>query len=125
MCYNILQNKWLAWSEGYTVPIEKTTLRGVKVFAAIAGKDLAEPAKQQDAIWHFVFKVRGKGAEAKFKAEQLQLAVVIDYKDFERAELRKEELNAIAGTDTLTKVSLYNPGLLTYHSPHLIIIDHW
>ena len=56
MCYNVLQKKWLEWSEGYVVPIERTTLRGVKVYAAIAGKDLMEPVNQHDAIWHFFFQ---------------------------------------------------------------------
>lgn len=126
MCYNVLQKKWLEWSEGYMLPIEKTTLRGVKVFAAIAGKDLTEPAKQNDAIWHFVFKVRGKSKEHKFKAEQLQLAVVIDYEDFERVEEMKDvnegyEVantgNTRRGTDILSprKVSEYNPGLFITH----------
>ena len=93
------------------VPIERTTLRGVKVYAAIAGKDLTEPAKQRDAIWHFFFRVRGRSNEPKFKAEQLQLAVVIDHEDFARVELRKEEPNEVAGTDTPTKASKCNPVL--------------
>lgn len=106
--------KLLAWSEGYTVPIERTTLRGVKVYAAIAGKDLTEPAKQRDAIWHFFFRIRGKSAEPKFKAEQLALAVVIDHKDFARVELRKEEQNGVTSANApTTKVSKYVPVLFT------------
>lgn len=105
MCYNALQTKWLAWSKGYAVPMEKTTLRGAKVYAAIAGKDLTEPVKQHDAIWHFFFKVRGKGPEPKFRAEQLQLAVVLDYEDIARVELRREELNPDTGMNT-SKVSI-------------------
>lgn len=120
MCYNVLQKKWLAWSEDYTVPIERTTLRGVKVYAAIAGKDLMEPAKHRDAIWPFFFHVRGKGAEPKFKAEQLSLAVVIDYKDFLHVELMKEEQNGDTSTNApTTKVSEFNPVLFMYHSSHL------
>lgn len=107
MCYTALQQKWLAWSEGYPVPIERTTLRGVKVYAPIAGKDLTGPAKQRDAIWHYFFKTRGKAAVPKFRADQIQLAVVIDYDDFQSAELRKERQNG-AGTNTFTsKVSEY------------------
>jgi hypothetical protein len=87
MCYDVLQNKWLAWSKGYSVPIARTTLRGVKVYAAIAGKDLMEPAKQHDAIWHFFFKVHGRGTKPKFKAEELHLTLVMDYEDFALAEL--------------------------------------
>ncbi len=124
MCYNVLQKKWLAWSKGYTVPIERTMLRGVKVFAAIAGKDLTGPVKEHDAIWHFFFKTRGRGTEPKFKAEQLQLAVVIDYEDFAHVKLRRGELNEDTGMNRPTKVSKYNPGSvcvsLIAHS-----IDHW
>jgi hypothetical protein len=105
MCYNILQKKWLVWSKGYTVLIERTTLRGVKVYAAIAGKDLTEPAKQHDTIWHFFFRVRGRGTEPKFKAKQLQLAVVIDHEDFACAELRKDELSEVTGVNAPAKVS--------------------
>jgi hypothetical protein len=97
------------------VPIERTTLRGVKVFAAIAGMDLLGPAKQHDAIWHFFFKVRGRGTEPKFKAEQVHLAVVIDHEDFVRVNLRKEELNGDAAGVSTPKVSEYNLVLLTYH----------
>lgn len=102
MCYNVLQTKWLVWSKGYVVPIERTTLRGAKVYAAIAGKDLTEPEKQHDAIWHFFFRVRGKSAEKKFRAEQLQLAVVIDHEEYERVQLRKEELDEITGANAPT-----------------------
>jgi hypothetical protein len=120
MCYDALQKKWLTWSNGYLVPMERTTLRGAKVYAPIAGKDLAEPVKQRDAIWHFFFKVRGKGPEPKFRAEQLQLAVVLDYEDIAHIELRKEQLNPDIGTSTSTRVSGYNPILLVYyHSPRL------
>jgi hypothetical protein len=123
MCYNVLQKKLLAWSENYTVPIERTTLRGVKVFAAIAGMDLTEPAKQRDAIWPFFFRVRGKGAEPKFKAEQLSLAVVIDYKDFARVELRKEEKNGV--TDTNAPTTKVIQSSFVYVSLVPSSIDHW
>ena len=102
MCYNVLQKKWLAWLKGYMVPIERTTLQGAKVYAAIAGKDLTEPEKRHDAIWHFFFRAHGKGTELKFRAEQLQLAVVIDHEEYERVQLRKEELDGITGVNTPT-----------------------
>ena len=126
MCYNVLQDKWLVWSERYMVPIERTTLRGAKIHAAIAGRDLREPAKQHDAIWHFFFKARGRGTEPKFKAEQLQLAVVINYEDFARVELRKEELNGVTVTsmNAPTKVSKYSLVFL-YISLIASSIDHW
>ena len=100
-CYNILQEKWLAWSKGYTIPIERTTLQGAKIIAAIAGKDLLEPVKKHDVMWHFFFKAR-QGNEPKFKAEQLQLAVIIDYEDFADVELRKEDAEELDGVTTLT-----------------------
>jgi hypothetical protein len=54
-----LEDKWLAWSKGYKIPLEETTLRGLNVFAAIAGKGLTQPVKKRDAIWSFFYKVRG------------------------------------------------------------------
>jgi hypothetical protein len=119
MCYDVLQTKWLAWSNGYVVPIERTTLRGSKIFAAIAGQDLTVPAKGQDAIWHFVFKARGHNIKPKFRAKQLQLTLAIDYEEFAQVELRREELNEVTGSDVPTKVSKYNPVLFMYHSLRL------
>jgi hypothetical protein len=84
------------------MPIKRTTLRGAKVIAAIAGKDLLELVKKNDAIWHFFLKVCGKGKELKFKAQQLQLAVVIDYEDFANIELRKDEAEESNGVTALT-----------------------
>ncbi len=101
------------------VPIERTTLRGSKIFAAIAGNDLTVPAKGQDAIWHFFFKARGKNPEPKFKAEQLDLAVVIDFELFTEIELRREKLNEDTDSDVPTKVSEYNLVLFMYHSLRL------
>ena len=91
ICYDALKHMWLKWSRGYDVPIESTTLRGVKVHAAIAGKALTQPVKQRDAIWHFVYKIRGRATEPTFKAEQIDLAIVIDQDDFREAEDRREQ----------------------------------
>jgi len=97
------------------VPIERTTLRGVKVFAAIAGKDkvhkdTTEPTGQRDAIWHFFYKARGKSPQPKFRAEELKLAVVIDYEEYERIKQMKEDLDLEHdNTPSPTKVSKYNP----------------
>jgi len=118
MCYSILQKKWLAWSKGYMVPIERTTLWGVKLFATIAGKDLTEPVKQHNAIWHFFFKVCGKGTEPKFKANQLELAVIIDHEELAHVELTKED-SELTGVNALTKVSNFIPVLFVYCSSHL------
>ena len=87
VCYDVLQKKWLAWSKGHVIHISKTTLRGTKIFAAISGRGLVHPAKERDAIWHFVFKKRGKATKPTFKVEQLELSVVLDYEDFHEIEL--------------------------------------
>jgi hypothetical protein len=102
------------WSNGYVVPIEKTMLQGSKIYAAIAGQDLTVPVKGQDAIWHFVFKACEQNPEPKFKAKQLELAVVINYKLFTELELRREKLSedSDTGLDIPTKVSEYNLVLL-------------
>ncbi len=89
------------------VPIERTTLRGTRIYAAITGRDLAEPVKEQDAVWHFIFRAHGENAKPKFKPEQLQLALAMDYEEFAQIELRREELNEVPGSDVPTKVSKY------------------
>jgi hypothetical protein len=89
-CYDALQGSWLEYTRGYQIPIENTTLRGVQIHAPIAGKALREPARPRDAIWHFVCKTRGATSEPKFKAEQVELAVVISDSDFKKAEDKRE-----------------------------------
>lgn len=95
MCYATLKKSWLKWSNDYDVPLERTTLRGIKRHAAIAGKALEgskEPVKQRDAIWNCFFK-RGKNGQATFKSEQLDLAVIIDTEDYNHAVERRELLH--------------------------------
>jgi hypothetical protein len=90
-CYNQLQRRWLEWSGGYQVAIEDTTLRGMKIHAAIAGKDLLEPPKERDAILHFFLKPCGKTSEVVFKPGQIELALVIDEMDYKLALEKREE----------------------------------
>ena len=109
MCYDVLQKKWLAWSRGHEVEIAETTLQGTKIFAAISGKGAVRPAKEQDAIWHFVFKKRGKSTKPTFKAEQLELSVVIEYEEFKIIdEYRNNHRPSNGGTITKT-----TPGLVS------------
>ena len=91
ICYDALKPAWLKWSKGYDVPMERTTLQGIKVHAAITGKAQTQPTKQRDAMWHFFYKIRGRAAEPTFKGDQLDLAVVIDQEDFEAVEDRREQ----------------------------------
>jgi hypothetical protein len=86
------------------VPIERTTLRGVKVHAPIAGKALTPPlaAKQRDAIWDFFFKIRGKATLKTFRTGQIDLAVVIESEDFKCAEERRD---IMLDTDTITNLT--------------------
>jgi hypothetical protein len=90
-CYNLLHRRWLEWSGGYQVAIENTTLRGTKIHAAIAGKDLSEPPKERDAILHFFLKPRGKTNEVVFKPGQIELALVIGEMDYKLALEKREE----------------------------------
>lgn len=91
-CYDQLQRNWHKWSGGYHVPIENTTLRGVKILAAIAGKDLLGPAKERDAILGFFLKPRGKTNEVIFKPGEVELALVIDEADYMLASRKREEV---------------------------------
>jgi hypothetical protein len=84
-CYDLLQPAWLQWSGGYHVPIENTTLRGITVHAAIAGKDFRGPAKKTDAILDFFMKPQRKTGARVFKSRQIDLAVVIDAVDYKHA----------------------------------------
>jgi hypothetical protein len=99
-CYNILLPHWDEWSAGREMPpLEKTTLRGIKVMAPIAGKARIEPAKKRDAIWDFFFKRRGKSTVPTFRPDEIELALVIDYKDFESAEHGKKQHNHLQPQD--------------------------
>jgi hypothetical protein len=83
--------RWHEWSKGYQVPLQNTTLRGVKVHAAIAGKALTEAVKQRDAIYDLFVKGRGKAKERSFKPEQIELAIMVDEQDYLEAERKREE----------------------------------
>jgi hypothetical protein len=104
-CYGLLRPFWLKWSLGFDIPLEQTTLRGVDEHVPITGYEHLGPAKECDAIWHFFYKVHGKGLEPTFKARQLQLAVIIDEDDFNHAEEMKNLVNNIGVSDAVTKVS--------------------
>ena len=71
----------------------------------ITGYEHVGLAKECNTIWHFFYKVYGKGLEPTFKARQLQLAVVIDEDDFNCAEEMKNLINDIGVSDVVTKVS--------------------
>jgi hypothetical protein len=101
MCYNKLKKRWLDWSNGYDVPLERTTLRGIKRHAAIAGKALAasedsdgeppEPVKLRDAIWPCFIAKRPRTGEVVFKSGQLDLAIEIYSEDFDHAVERRND----------------------------------
>jgi hypothetical protein len=106
MCYVKLKKSWLDWSNGYDVPLERTTLRGIDKHAAIAGKafddpEIEEPVKQRDAIWHCFVSKRGKSGVPTFKSKQLDLAIVIETEDFNHAVDRREllQINTKSGND--------------------------
>jgi len=42
--------------------------------------------KEHDAIWHFVFKMRGNSTKRTFKPEEVRLAVVMEYEDYRIGE---------------------------------------
>ena len=94
LCYDQLQACWLEWSGGYHVPIEKTTLRGDAIHAAIAGKGLRGPAAKRDTILGcFMKQQQGKKAGEKvFRSSQLDLAVVIDAVDYKCAMTQRERI---------------------------------
>lgn len=75
------------------MPIENTTLRGIIIYAAIAGKDLREPAVKRDAILGFFMKQNGKKTGEKvFRNGQLDLAIVVDPVDYKRAMEKREHI---------------------------------
>ena len=97
-CYNLLQPSWLEWSGGYHVPIEKTTLRGITIHAAIAGKDFRGLAKNKDAILGFFMKQQGKDGGKVFRNQQIDLAVVIDAVDYKHALEARERVYELDDT---------------------------
>lgn len=120
-CYNLLQPRWNVWSGGYHLPIEKTTLRGIKVIAAIAGKDLIGPARERDAILEFFMKPRGKTGEPVFKTGQLDLAIVIDPEDLESVEHMRERIHEVDDNSAIIRHKVCIHGLMFIdlsRSPH-------
>lgn len=91
-CYDLLQPSWLQWSGGYPIPITRTTLRGLIVHAAIAGRGLIGLAKKRDAVFEFFLKPQGKTGAKVFKNAQIDLAVVIDAVDFKRASEERDRV---------------------------------
>ena len=110
-CYELLQSRWMRWSAGYRVAIEDTTLRGLRIHTAIAGKDLIGPVKERDAILHFFMKPRGgKSDGVVFKSGQVDLAIVIDHEDYILAMDMKERVYELDenGTSIPRKVCTHN-----------------
>lgn len=91
MCYDALQPSWREWSNNYCVPLERTTLRGLTIYAPIAGKARQQPAKELDAILDQFMTTRKDGKQV-FKARQLELVLVIDNVDFQHAEERRNPI---------------------------------
>jgi hypothetical protein len=118
MCYDALQPSWNEWSKGYHVPLERTTLRGVSVYAPIAGKARQEPANERDAIFDQFMTTRKNGQV--FKPRQIDLAVIIDDNDFQCAEDRREEILNLDENYRATKSQvrgwLYSYRVYTYNS---------
>ena len=107
-CYEVLQGPWLEYTCGHHVPIENMTLQGAHIHAPITGKALLGPAKPCDAIWHFICKPCGSNSsEPKFKANQVELVLVISDLDFKKAEDKKE------GHSTETKGFMQHESWLT------------
>jgi len=126
-CYNLLQLHWLKWSGGYPVPIEDTTLWGLKIFAAIAGKDHVGPPKEHDTIIDFFMKPGSgkRSGELVFKPGQLLLTLVIDQADFNHGIESRERVYELDDKDIAIcrKVCIHNLVFVdASHSPHPI--DH-
>ncbi len=108
------------------MPIGNTTLRGIKVHAAIAGNDFIGPAKPRDAVFEFFMKPRGKpgkghGGEKIFKPGQIDLAVVINTADLKRVKEQREQVYELDDNDIVIrrKVCIYNLAFIdASHSPH-------
>jgi len=82
-CYDQLQQRWLLWSGGHHVAIHDTTLRGLKIHAAITGKDFIGPVQECDTILHFFMKPHGGRSDGViYRSSQVDLAVIIDSVDY-------------------------------------------
>ncbi len=121
LCYNQLERRWLDWSGGYHVPIKDTTLRGIKVHAAIAGKDFIGLAEERDAIIGHFMKPHGKSRELVFKSGRIDLAVVIDPVDFKGAKDERVRVYELDDDDNIIgrKVCIHNLAVIVLsHSSH-------
>jgi hypothetical protein len=75
------------------VAIQDTTLRGLKIHAAIAGKDFIGPVQECDAILHFFMRPRGgKSDGVIYRSSQVDLSVVIDPVDYFHAMDKRERV---------------------------------
>jgi hypothetical protein len=106
LCYDALQPAWRDWSGNYHLPLEKTTLRGRTIFAPIAGKARQQPVDERDAIWDQFITMR-KNGEQIFKAQEIELILVIDNVDYQLAEERKDQIDELDGRQDVTKVRDY------------------
>lgn len=109
------------------MPIEDTMLRGLKIFAAIAGKDHVGPPKERDAIIDFFMKPGSgkRSGELVFKLGQLLLALVIDQADFNCGIESRERVYELDDEDITIcrKVCIHNLVFVdASRSPHPI--DH-
>jgi hypothetical protein len=95
-CYDILQPYWCRWSGDYSLPLENTTLRGLKVYTPITGKAHQQPADERDTIFN-LFITTHKTGEQVFKPHQIDLAVVIDDVDFQCVEEWREQIFKLDG----------------------------
>ena len=72
------------------MPLERTTLCGVSVYASIAGKARQELANKHDAIFDQFITTHKNGQV--FKPCQINLTVIINNNNFQCAEDRREEM---------------------------------
>ena len=81
-------------------------LQGHTIFALIAGKACQQPVDECDVIWD-QFITMYKNGEQIFKAQEIELILVIDNVDYQLAEERKDQIDKLDGRQDVTKVREY------------------
>jgi hypothetical protein len=81
-------------------------LQGHTIFALIAGKACQQPVDECDVIWD-QFITMHKNGEQIFKAQEIELILVIDNIDYQLTKERKDQIDELDDRQDVTKVHEY------------------
>jgi len=81
-------------------------LQGCTIFAPITSKARQQLVDECDAIWD-QFIMMHKNGKQIFKAQEIELILVINNVDYQLTEERKDQIDELDGRQDVTKVHKY------------------